>query len=126
MCCRKQVEKKLLIIFITVLLLNVIIFCRCFEDKKEHQNEQNEIEDSSEIHIDIPENLKLIENMTNFNMTISNSLNATILIHDCFNLEKYSQENQIFEFNGRFKNSNGKFVIDLIIIILILKILCIC
>ena len=85
----------------------------CFEIDKEHDDEQSEIENYAEIYMQVIGNLKLIKNVSIFDMIIKNPLNVTILIHDCFNLEKYSQENQTFEFIGRFKNYNGQFFIDL-------------
>jgi hypothetical protein len=105
-------KSKLLGILIAFLLL-IVVFSGCFEEKKEHDDEQDEIENHAEIHMDVLENLKLIENVSNFDMIITNPLNATMLIHDCFGLEKYSQENQTFELIGRFKNYNGQFFIDL-------------
>jgi len=105
-------KKEFTIISIIGMLLAVGL-TGCFEEKKENNNEQNEIEDYAEIHMEVQGNLKLIENVSIFDMIITNPLNATMLIHDCFNLEKYSQENQTFEFIGRFKNNNGQFFIDL-------------
>ena len=91
----------------------VVVLSGCFEEKKENENEHNEIEDYAEIHMEVPGNLKLVENVSFFNMVITNPLNATMLIHDCFSLEKYSQENETFEFIARFENINGQFFIDL-------------
>jgi hypothetical protein len=111
-------RKKLALGFlICILVFFISLFIILQQNQTNENNDEKDkhdfVEGYTKIDMIVPENLELIENVSNFNMIISNPLNDTMLIHDCFNLRKYSHENQTFEFIGNFQNINGQFFIDL-------------